>query len=341
MPKITDKRPLGRTGLSVATLGVGSCPLGELFETIPDAVADTTLSTAWEAGVRLYDTSPWYGLGLGEHRVGRLLYRRPREDYALSTKVGRLLRAPKDRARVRPAPWKGGLAFDHVYDYSYDGILRSYEDSLQRLGVNKVDILYIHDLDAGYFPDPQDLAMQLRTLETGGFRALEELKRAGEIRAYGAGINHAGMIGRFLDRHPLDVFLVAGRYTLLEQEILGELQRAARAGASIVIGGPFNSGILATGVTENARYEYSAAPAAVVQKVARIEAVAQRHKVALPAAALQFPLGFAAVACVAFGPSRPGEAAAGAAHFEASIPTDFWAELRREGLLAEAVPTPA
>jgi len=341
MPKVTDKRPLGRTGLTIPVLGVGSCPLGELFETIPDAVADETLSVSWDNRVRLYDTAPWYGLGLGEHRVGRQLYRRPRTDYVLSTKVGRLLRRPADRTRVRPAPWKGGLAFDHVYDYSYDGILRSYEDSLQRLGVNQIDILYIHDLDASYFPDRQDLAAQLRALETGGFRALEELKRAGEICAYGAGINEPGMIDRFLDRHPLDVFLVAGRYTLLEQGVYAsELQRAAHEGASIVIGGPFNSGILATGATQGARYEYSVAIGAVVQKVARIEAVAQRHGVALPAAALQFPLGFDAVAAVVFGPARPDEAVASVGHFEAPIPRDFWAELRHERLLAEAVPTP-
>jgi len=154
-------------------------------------------------------------------------YRRPRGDYALSTKIGRLLRAPRDRANIRSAPWRGGLRFDHVYDYTYDGVLRSYEDSLQRLGINQVDILYIHDLDRGYFPDETDLLAKLRELENGGFRALEELKAAGEIKAFGAGINEAGMIGRFLDRHPLDVFLVASRYTLLEQDIYsGELLRA-------------------------------------------------------------------------------------------------------------------
>lgn len=341
MTSISDRRPVGRTGFEIPVLGVGACPLGELFEPIPEPVAAKTLETAWDGGVRLYDVAPWYGLGLGEHRVGRALYRRSREDYALSTKVGRLLRAPRDRARVRPAPWKGGLAFDHVYDYSYDGIWRSYEDSLQRLGVNRIDILYIHDLDTGYFPDEADLLTHLRALETGGFRALEELKRTGEIRAYGAGVNETGMIDRFLDRHPLDVFLVAGRYTLLEQTIYaGELRRAAREGASIVIGGVFNSGILATGDADTARYEYAEATAPVRDRVRRIEALAKRHGVALAAAALQFPLGLESVASVLFGPSRPEEAAANARHFEAPIPRDFWAELRAEKLIGEEIPLP-
>ena len=293
MTRISDRRPVGRTGLEIPVLGVGACPLGELFEEIPDAVAAETLATAWTSGVRVYDVAPWYGLGLGEHRVGRALWHRPRADYVLSTKVGRVLKVPRDRARIRPAPWTGGLRFDHVYDYSYDGVWRSYEDSLQRLGVNKVDILYIHDLDTGYFPDEQDLLAHLRALETGGFRALEELKRTGEIQAYGAGINEPGMIDRLLDRHPLDVFLVAGRYTLLEQGIYArELRRAARAGASIVVGGVFNSGILATGASDAARYEYAAASAPIRERVRRLEALAKRHGVALAAAALQFPLGF-------------------------------------------------
>jgi D-threo-aldose 1-dehydrogenase len=339
--KISDRRPLGGSGFSVPVLGIDSCPLGELFGPIPDPVATETLEAGWAGGVRLYDTSPWYGLGLGEHRVGRLLYRRPRSEYALSTKVGRLLRAPRDRAKIRPAPWKGGQAFDHVYDYSYDGVMRSYEDSLQRLGVNKVDILYIHDLDKGYFPDQADLLAHLKALETGGFRALEELKRTGEISAYGAGINEPGMINRFLDRHPLDVFLVASRHTLLEQGIYAdELLRAEREGASLVIGGVFNSGIFATGLTEGARYEYAAAPAAVVDKVRRLQSVADRHGVALAAAALQFPFGFAAVASVLFGPVRPEEVVAILRHFETPIPPAFWAELRREGLVSEAAPVP-
>lgn len=338
---ITRTRRLGRTALDIPVFGVGTCPLGDLFEAIPEDDARATLEAAWDAGVRLYDTAPWYGLGQGEHRAGRALYRRPRHGYVLSTKVGRRLFAPRDRAAFKGGPWKGGLAFDHLHDYSYDGVLRSYEDSLQRLGINKVDILYIHDLDSGYFPQEADLLARLKELETGGFRALEELKAAGAVAAIGAGINERGMIGRFLDRYPLDVFLVASRYTLLEQNIFDELQRARREGAGIVVGGVFNSGILATGPSADARYEYAAAPAGVLDQVRRLDTVARRHRIALAAAALQFPFGFDAVASVLSGPSRAGEIVENAAFFQQSIPADFWRELKAEGLLAEDIPTPA
>jgi D-threo-aldose 1-dehydrogenase len=338
---ISDRRRLGRTELFLPVVGVGVCPLGDLFEAIPESEASRTLETAWDEGIRYFDAAPWYGLGQGEHRVGRALYRRPRGDYALSTKVGRLLRAPRDRADIRPAPWRGGLRFDHVYDYTYDGVLRSYEDSLQRLGINQVDILYIHDLDRGYFPDETDLLAKLKELENGGFRALEELKAAGEIKAFGAGINEAGMIGRFLDRHPLDVFLVASRYTLLEQDIYAdELLRAAEAGAGVVIGGVFNSGILATGVTDAARYEYGKAPAKVIDRVRALETTARRHGVPLAAVALQFPLAFKAVASVLFGPSNPTEVGANVRCLQTPIPSDLWRDLRRSGLLPDDIPTP-
>jgi len=338
---ISDRRRLGRTELFLPVVGVGVCPLGDLFEAIPESEASRTLETAWDEGIRYFDAAPWYGLGQGEHRVGRALYRRPRGDYALSTKVGRLLRAPRDRADIRPAPWRGGLRFDHVYDYTYDGVLRSYEDSLQRLGINQVDILYIHDLDRGYFPDETDLLAKLKELENGGFRALEELKAAGEIKAFGAGINEAGMIGRFLDRHPLDVFLVASRYTLLEQDIYAdELLRAAEAGAGVVIGGGFNSGILATGVTDAARYEYGKAPAKVIDRVRALETTARRHGVPLAAVALQFPLAFKAVASVLFGPSNPTEVGANVRCLQTPIPSDLWRDLRRSGLLPDDIPTP-
>jgi len=334
-------RQLGKTELRLPVFGVGTCPLGDLFEAIPEADASATLEAAWDNGIRLYDTAPWYGLGQGEHRTGRALYRRPREDFLLSTKVGRRLFRPRDRANFDGSKWKGGLAFDHVHDYSYDGILRSYEDSLQRLGINKVEILYIHDLDSGYFPDEADLLARLRELETGGFRALEELKSSGEISAIGAGINERGMINRFLDRYPLDAFLVASRYTLLEQTIYAdELLRAEREGAGIVIGGAFNSGILATGAFGAARYEYSAAPVAVIERVRRLEAVANRHDVPLAAAALQFPLGFKAVASVLNGPSRTSEILQNIQHVQHPIPDYFWQELRAENLIAEDIPLP-
>ncbi|MBN9072610.1 MAG: aldo/keto reductase [Rhizobiales bacterium] len=335
-------RKIGRTDLAVPVLGMGMCPLGDLFEEVPEEVSRRTLDAAWEAGIRLYDTAPWYGLGQGEHRLGRALYRKPRADYVLSTKVGRRLIAPRDRAGFRHIAWSGGLAFDHVHDYTYDGIMRSYEDSLQRLGINKVDILFIHDLDTQHFPDPDDLAAKFRELETGGFRALDELKDAGEIAAIGTGLNERGTINAFLDRHPMDVVLVASRYTLLDQDILAdELPRLRDAGGSVIIGGAFNSGILATGAVAGARYEYAGAPPDIVDRVRRIDAVARRHGVPLPAAALQFPFGFEAVASVVSGPSRPHEITMNVGYFNHPIPDDFWAELKAERLLPHHVPTPS
>lgn len=337
-----ERRRIGRTDLEVPALGVGVCPLGDLFEEIPEGVAQGTLDAAWQEGIRLFDTAPWYGLGQGEHRLGRALYRKPRDSYILSTKVGRRLFAPRDRASFKYVAWAGGLAFDHVHDYTYAGIMRSYEDSLQRLGINKVDVLFIHDLDTQHFPDPADLVAKFRELETGGFRALEELKDAGDIAAIGTGLNERGTINAFLDRHPMDVVLVASRYTLLDQEILAdELPRLRDAGASIIIGGAFNSGILATGAVEGARYEYASASPQIIDRVRRIDAVARRHSVPLPAAALQFPFGFDAVASVVSGPSRPQEIVKNVGYFNHPIPDDFWSELKAERLLPDFVPTPS
>lgn len=338
---LENTRPLGETGFQLPIIGIGTCPLGELYEEIAEQDAQATLATAWDKGIRLYDTAPWYGRGQGEHRTGRFLYKKKREDYVLSTKVGRRLLAPHDRKTFQTAPWRGGLAFEHVHDYTYGGILRSYEDSLQRLGINKIDILYIHDLDSGYFPDEQDLFGKLKELESGGFRALEELKTAGEIAAFGAGINEAGMINHFLDRYPLDVFLVASRYTLLEQDIYAdELLRAQQQGAGIVIGGVFNSGVLATGIHDGAHYDYGKLPVSVADRVRKLQAVAADFKVPLAAAALQFPLGFRAVASVLYGPSRLNEVTQNSAHFQHSIPAEFWRALRTQGLIAEHIPLP-
>lgn len=338
---LTNTRPLGNSGFQIPTVGVGTCPLGELFEEITEQDAQATLEAAWDSGIRLYDTAPWYGRGQGEHRTGRFLYRKDRDDYVLSTKVGRRLFAPHTRKTFQTAPWQGGLAFDHVHDYTYGGILRSYEDSLQRLGINKVDILYIHDLDTGYFPNEQDLLGKLKELESGGFKALEELKAAGEIAAFGAGINEAGMINRFLDRYPLDVFLVASRYTLLEQTLYAdELLRAQQQGAGIVIGGVFNSGVLATGIHDDARYDYGKLPHSVADKVRKLQTIAADFAVPLAAAALQFPLGFSAVASVLYGPSRPAEVTQNSASFQSPIPTAFWLALREQGLIAEQIPLP-
>lgn len=340
--QIDTVRRVGQTDLQIPVLGLGTCPLGGVYAAIDEASARASFETAWDLGLRLYDTAPWYGLGQAEHRTGRALYEHDRREFVLTTKVGRVLRAPRDRAGFRPPNWAGALSFEHQHVFTYDAIMRSYEDSLQRLGINRVDVLYIHDLDRGYFPEEDVLKARLSELEQGGFRALEELKRSGEIKAIGAGINERGMIDRFLDRFDLDVFLVASRYTLLEHDIyFDEIARVRQRGATLVVGGAFNSGILATGAVEGAKYEYGKASASVIDRVRKLSAVADAHGVALPAAALQFPLAAPEVSSVVFGAVTPDEIRANIGHFTASIPNGFWSDLRSGGLVHPDVPLPA
>lgn len=340
--KPDERRRVGTTDLEIPVLGLGTCPLGGVYAAIGEPEASATFEEAWQAGLRLYDTAPWYGLGQAEHRTGRALYDRPRADYVLTTKVGRVLRAPRDRAGFVPPAWQAPLSFEPHHVFTYDAIMRSYEDSLQRLGINRVDALYIHDLDSGYFKTQEALDDKLRELdEGGGYRALDELKRSGEVKAIGAGINERGMISRFLAAADLDVFLVASRYTLLEHDIyFDEIAEAGRRGASIVVGGAFNSGILATGIVKGAKYEYGDAPAQIVERVTRLSAVAEAHGVALAAAALQFPLAAREVCSVVFGAVKPEEIRANIAHFTTSIPAGFWSDLRGEGLVPEGIPLP-
>ncbi len=241
-------RRLGRTGVELSVLGFGSAPLGELFTTITDAEAQATLDAAWDAGIRYFDTAPWYGRGQSEHRMGRSLYRRPRQEFVLSTKVGRTLHAARDEATFDRGFWRGGLPFPHRFDYSYDGVMRSFEDSQQRLGLPRIDLLLIHDLDLRHHETPARVDAYLTELHNGGWRALAELREAGLIRGIGAGINERGMMGRFLDLVDLDFFLVAMPYTLLDQDVLDdEFPRCVARGLGFVIGSPFASGILATG----------------------------------------------------------------------------------------------
>lgn len=330
---------LGRTGLRVTRLGLGGAPLGDLFVRLTDAEADGVLEAAWEAGVRLFDTAPFYGFGQSEHRVGRFLRGVPRDDVVLSTKVGRLLRPARpgaDRGR-----WSGGLAFEARFDYGYDGVLRSFEDSLQRLGLPRVDVLLVHDLDRWTHGSDEAVARHLADLERGGWRALDELRRAGDVRALGAGVNETGAIPRFLERFDPDVFLLALPYTLLRQDALrSELPACLERGVSVVVGAPFSSGILAARDPAGAPDRYEPAAPPVVERVRRLRAACDRHGVPLAAAALRFPLAHPAVAAVLPGAVTPDQARENAAHLGRAIPGALWRELREEGLLDPSAPTP-
>lgn len=335
------RRKLGRTEVELTQLGLGGAGLGDLFDIVDDRDADATLRTAWDAGIRYYDTSPWYGRGQSEHRFGRALYRRPRADYVLSTKVGRLFRAVHDAEHFDHDFWRGGLTFRHQFDYSYDGVMRSFEDSLQRLGLPRIDLLLIHDLDHGYHGSEASVTAYLTELHNGGWRALTALKEAGLIRGIGAGINERVMIPRLLDLLELDFLLVAMPYTLLDTDVLAsEFPLCVARGVGFVVGAPFASGILATGAVQGARYRYAEATPEVMAKVKRIEAVCERHNVPLAAAALQFPIGHPSVASVIPGALLPEHVTRNIAAFRHAIPAALWAELKYEGLLREDAPVP-
>lgn len=337
----STRRSVGATDLSLPVLGLGTAHLGELYGLVDEAVSRATMQAAWDGGVRFYDTAPWYGRGLSEHRLGGFLRTLPRADFVITTKVGRTLRRPMDPAAFDRAPWTGGLNFEVDFDYSYDGVMRSYEQALQRLAIDTVDALVIHDLDAGFHGD--DLAARQAELEErGGVRALQELKAAGDIKAIGMGVNTDEALETVASRVPLDFALVAMPYTLLDQKSLhAGMQSCIDRGVSVIIGAPFASGALVTGSTGPMRYAYGAAPEAVRAKVAGIERVCAAHGVSLAAAALQFVLAHPAVASVIPGAARPEEVRENLASFAAPIPAAFWADLKAEGLLVADAPVPA
>jgi D-threo-aldose 1-dehydrogenase len=334
-------RKLGRSDVMLPQFGFGGAPLGDLFTKVSDADAEATLTAAWDAGVRYYDTAPWYGRGQSEHRIGRALYRRPRKDVILSTKVGRILRAPIRLDAFDPTIWSGGLAFDIRWDYSYDGIMRAYEDSLQRLGMNRIDVLIIHDLDWWHHKTDAKVDAYLAQLGASGFRALEELKQHGLIGAIGAGVNELGTIPRYLDMVDLDFFMLALRYTLGEQDTLDrEIPLCAERGIGFIIAAVFSSGIYATGPVPGAKFNYADPTPAQLERVRKIEAVCKRYGVPLGAAALQFPLHHPLVAAVIPGAFRPEHVLANLELMRHDIPNELWRDLKDEGLLRKDAPTP-
>jgi D-threo-aldose 1-dehydrogenase len=340
MAQVAARRRLGRTDVEVTELGFGGASIGELFVRVPERDAAATIEAAWDSGVRYFDTAPWYGRGLSELRTGAGLRDHPRDEFVLSTKVGRVLR-PSVAHDFDGSPWVGGCRNDVVFDYTYDGIMRSVEGSRLRLGITRFDVVYIHDLDRWHFDEPT-MDAHFRDLATSGWRALDALKAGGEIGAVGAGVNLLGLIPRHLEIGPIDAFLVAMPYTLLRQEILDEeLPAAADRGVGFVIGAVFQSGILATGAVEGATYDYAPAPPEVMERVRRIEAVCARYGVPLSAAALQFPLGHPSVVSVIPGAYHPDQVRRNVAAFAHPIPADLWSELKHEGLLREDSPVPA
>ena len=322
-------RTLGRGPVEVSELAFGAAALGNLFTPVGDDEAAAALEAAWDAGIRYFDTAPHYGLGLSERRVGAALRQRPRDSYTLSTKVGRLLEPVSgpvtgdDLANGFMVP----ATHRRVWDFSADGVRRSIEASLERLGLDRIDVVYLHDPDH-HAEQALDQA----------YPELERLRSEGVVGAIGAGMNQSALLTRFIRETDTDVVLLAGRYTLLDQEGLAELlPEAARRGTSVVAGGVFNSGLLAN-PRPGATFDYVPAPGELLERALRIEAVCERHGVPLRAAALQFPMGHPAVAGVLVGMRSAAEVRDAVAMIGHAVPGELWAELRAEGLLPEEAP---
>ena len=337
---ISTLKKVGATSLDLPAFGFGAAHLGELYAKLDEADVRATLDAAWDAGIRYYDTAPWYGRGLSEHRLGTFLRNKPRKDFKITTKVGRQLVRPKDPASFDRSPWLGGLNFEVLWDYSYDGIMRSYAQALQRLSLDTVDALVIHDLDVAYHGE--HFAARQKDLRDSGIKALQELKASGDIKAYGMGINTDEALSEVATQVPLDFCLVAMPYTLLDQASLHTgMKTCAERGVSVIIGAPLASGILATGSAGAQHYAYGKAPAAIQDKVKGIEAVCRAHNVALPAAALQFVLAHPIVVATIPGAAKPSEVTANVGHVNAAIPAAFWSDLKAQKLIDPDSPVPA
>jgi D-threo-aldose 1-dehydrogenase len=323
----SQRVPLGRTALTITRFGLGTAPLAGLFEAVDEDTGVAAIERAWDDGIRFFDTAPLYGHGLAEMRLGKVLRQKPRDEFTLASKVGRLLRAD-----AQPEPgqsWRGTPPVNPVFDFSYDGVMRSFEESLERLGLDRIDILHIHDPDDHYY-----------AALAGAYRALDRLRADGIIGAVSAGMNQAEMLTRFAREGDFDCFLLAGRYTLLDQIALKELlPECIKRGIAVIAGGVYNSGILAD-PKPGAHYNYQTAPAELLERARRIRDVCARHGVPLKAAAAQFPLGHPAVTCVVVGCRNSAQLDESLEMFEIDIPPLLWQDLKAQGLLPLEAPTP-
>ncbi len=341
--KASDKRPLKRAGIELTALGMGTAPLGGLYAPVALADARAALDAAWEAGIRHFDTAPMYGLGRCEHLTGGLLREEDPSSFAVSTKVGRLMTFERPGRTLPPEPpknefdsgWHNGLSFREVFDYSRDAILRSYDDSRQRTGLSKLDILFVHDIGRVTHGALHDHHWNALT-KGGGFRALEELRAAGLIAGFGLGVNENQAILDAMEEADLDVCLLAGRYTLLDGSATDALlPKALERDVALVVGGVFNSGILASS-SGRKKYNYVDAPAEIVAKAEALEAACAEHGVPLAAAAIQFPMRHPATGNVVIGARSAAQVRQNVEWFEQPIPDALWTSLENKGLIPSA-----
>ncbi|MEP7085460.1 MAG: aldo/keto reductase [Betaproteobacteria bacterium] len=326
-----------RNGVALSQLGVGCAPFGALNAATSDASVHAAFEHLYANGLRYFDVAPFYGMGLAEHRLGACLRNIDRRTITLSTKVGRLL--DPNPGGVATGASGGSYPFGFHYDYSYEATLRSLEFSMQRLGTNAIDIALIHDVNQRWQGDM--LEQRYGEAMRGAYRALDELRAAGTIKAIGVGVNDWSILERFAGDGDFDVFMLAGRYTLLDHTAIDSfLPMCAHRNIGVLMAAPFNSGILATGAKPGATYFYTEAEPQVMERVRRIEAVCARHRVSLAAAALQFPLAHPAIASVVTGMREPAEATVNLAHMRAPIPEAFWREMKDERMIAAEAPVP-
>jgi D-threo-aldose 1-dehydrogenase len=333
-----SRRALGRAALDVSVLGFGAAPLGDLYAKLDESTAIASVVAAIANGVNLIDTSPLYGHGLSEHRVGAALRRAATNNVVISTKVGRVMEPLK--GRDHGSGYVGGLPHTARFDYSYDGAMRSLEQSMLRLGTDRIDIALIHDVDV-WTHGKDAIESRFREAMEGAYRALDRLRSEGVVKAIGVGVNEADMCLRFAAAGDIDAVLLAGRYSLLEQPATEAfLPVALEKRIGVMLGGVFNSGILATGAVPGAKYNYKPAPPDILAKVAAIETICKRHDVRLYEAALQFSLAHPAVSSVVLGAVTPDEVAAQCAALARPLPPELWQSLKSAGLLAADAPTP-
>ena len=339
-PRLLNKRT--SRSVPLTQMGFGGAPIGNLYKKVEESDAQAALSAAYDCGVRYFDTAPQYGLGRSETRFGAAIGRFGRENIQLSTKIGRLL-LDCEPHEVTPEAFVDVPQKRIVFDYTYDGVMRSYDESKKRLGVDNVDILLVHDLCAFSHGSQEISDAKVRELfDGGGYRALTELRASGEVAAIGAGVNEWQVCEKLLSLGDFDAFLLAGRYTLLEQEALDSfLPLCEKRDVGIILGGPYNSGILATGAVPGAKYNYDVAPDHIMERVAKIEAVCAAHETPLIAAALQFVLGHPCVKTVVPGAVSAAEVEANAALMDRQIPAGLWSDLRSEGLIRSNAPLPS
>lgn len=342
--KRDKKQEIGGQGLEVTQMGMGGAALGNLYTVVEESGAAETIASAYSAGIRYFDTAPLYGYGRSENRLGLELSRYNRDEFVISTKVGYSL-VPRTAEEPPESPFVDVPPLDKEFDFSRDAVLRSFEESLKRLQTDYIDILFIHDPDEGIsiqpdFDNPYAVSHFLRAMDQV-YPALDELRAQKAVKAVGAAMNQWQMLYDFAAEGDFDCFLLAGRYTLLEQEpALKFLPRCEEKGIRVIIGGPYNSGILATGAVEGAYYNYLPATPEVLDRTRGIQHVCARHNVSLQAAALQFPFGHFSIASIIPGARSASEIEANVGFFEEAIPDDFWTDLRDQSLVAEEAPLP-